>query len=525
MTNNIINDQNKTIENIVIVGGGAAGWLTANHLAVKLKPLVNKHLSITLIESPDIPTIGVGEGTVPMIRKTLQLFGIDEGDFIKECDVTFKQGIKFANWTYNPDQKPNDYFHHLFDYPLINELDKASEYWLARQNDDTSSFVDTLSWQGKLCDQGLAPKNITDPQYQGRSNYAYHLDAGKFSKLLSENACQKLGVKHVKANVKHVNVAENGDITSLITDTAGIIDGQLFVDCSGFRALLIEKALGVEFVDKNNVLFTDTALAVQLPYDTPNQAIRSYTKSTAQKNGWIWDIGLTTRRGTGFVYSSSHTSEDAAIECMNEYLKQDCQTLAMRKISMKIGHRKTFWKNNCVAIGLSQGFVEPLEATGLLVFDVTAKMLADLFPSNRIHMDLVAKKYNERVQSSWEKVIEFIKLHYFISKRDDSEFWLDNRNANSCPEALLERLELWSYQVPNAYDFASGFEIFNLENYLYVLYGMHYKTATTPEMLLNKKQAEQFFAKVKGFQQQICQEMPKNRELINKIKQFGLQNC
>lgn len=516
-----------TINKVVIVGGGTAGWLTANHLAKQLsaKNSTESGVEIILVESPNIATIGVGEGTVPMMRKSLQQLGISETEFIQQCDVTFKQGIKFVDWLNNPRVESPQHYHHIFDYPVINELDNLTAYWLKGLAGDDCSFVDAMAFQGKICDAGLAPKDITMPEFQGRSNYAYHLDAAKFAKLLTKNALNNLGVKHVLAEVNDVQCHSNGDIASLHTDTAGTICADLFVDCTGFQSLLLGKALGVKFIDKSDILFADHALAAQVPYENDQQSIPSFTISTAKENGWIWDIGLTQRRGTGYVYSSKHTNHDDAEKVLRQYLGHQGESASVRKIAMNIGYRETFWHKNCVAIGLSQGFVEPLEATGLLVFDATAKMLASQFPASREHMDIVAKQFNKRITASWEKVIEFIKLHYFLSKRDDSQFWIDNRDPSTCPEELLDRLALWKHQLPSSYDFNSGFDIFNLENYLYVLYGMQFDTNVDAfNYRFNQhKQAQKLFEKVDEHTQMLLKHLPQNRDLLNKIHRFGLQ--
>ena len=518
---------NQAIKEVVIVGGGTAGWLAANHLANNLATNTPDGVNVTLIESPNIPTVGVGEGTVPLMRQSLQALGISETAFIRECDATFKQGIKFVDWVNNPIAGKPSYYHHIFDYPHINDID-LTPYWLKQKQGQ--SYVDCVSIQGKVCDQGLAPKLITTPEYQGLTAYAYHLDAGKFAALLTKHATNQFGVKHLLADVVEVKQHDNGDIKSVITDTAGEIAGDLFIDCTGFSALLIDKTFNVPFIDKSDVLFADHAVVMQVPYQSPEQTIASYTVSTAQKAGWIWDIGLQTRRGIGHVYSASHTSHEQA-ECdLRAYLHtsmgEQAEQLQSRVIKMNIGYRERFWQNNCVALGLSQGFVEPLEATGLLVFDATAKMLAEQFPNTKAEIPMIAKLFNQRVQYSWEKVIDFIKLHYCISMRDDSQFWRDNREISSIPDSLQERLERWRYQPPSTYDFFSGFEVFNLENYLYVLYGMDFYTDAN---LLSAKtqhseQANQYRQRVAQHAEHTLARLPQHRDLINKIKQHGLQS-
>jgi len=521
-------NESKRINRVIIVGGGTAGWLAANHLAKNLINTNENSIEVILVESPNIPTIGVGEGTVPAMRQTLMQFGISETEFITSCEATFKQGIKFVNWHKNPTAGQSDYYHHVFDYPKVTEID-LTPYWLNIQSESHDlkgvSFADAVSIQGEICDAGLAPKLITTPEFQGITSYAYHLDAGKFATILARNATEKLGVKHVLAEVMSVNMHDSGEIKSLITDTAGELAGDFFVDCTGFKALLIGEKLGIKFKDKSDVLFADHALAIQIPYQNKSIDIPSFTISTALKAGWVWDIGLQQRRGIGHVYSSAHTSHEQAEQDLRAYIGDEAKGINSRLIKMKIGYREKFWQKNCVALGLAQGFVEPLEATGLLVFDATAKMLAEQFPVSKVDMPLIAKQFNMRVEHSWENVIDFVKLHYCISQRDDSQFWLDNRDKTSIPDSLQEKLARWQYQPPSRYDFSNKFDVFNLENYLYVLYGMKYPTDIVGyrSRLKHNELALSCFKENSEQAKYALSRLPKHRELLEKIYQYGLQ--
>ena len=517
------NEHHGAIKHVLVVGGGTAGWLSACHLAKKLQSSSPHGVRVTLLESDNIPTIGVGEGTVPAIRQSLQYLGISESEFIRECDATFKQSIKFVDWTHTPTPECSSYYHHVFDYPDQSRGDLAHQ-WLARSG-RRIPFADAVSVQGQICDQGLGPKLITQPEYEGVTSYAYHLDAAKFARLLTRHAVEELGVTHMLADVVRVRQGESGDIEAVLTDRHGEVTADLFVDCTGFSSLLLGQTLGVGFVDKQDTLFADYALAAQVPYTEPNAAIPSHTISTAQESGWIWDIGLPARRGTGYVYSSAHTDHARAEEVFRRYLGAQGEAAELRRIPMKVGYREHSWHKNCVAIGLSQGFVEPLEATGILVYDAMARMLADTFPASKAVMDIVARQFNERVRYAWDRVIEFIKLHYCISQREDSEFWLDNRNPASIPAALQEKLKLWRSQPPSDYDFPSKLEIFNLPNYLYVLYGMGFETALDPVReryagALGEAASSSHIAEVA---RQLSAQLPRHRELIDKIKRFGLQ--
>lgn len=511
------------INSVLVVGGGTAGWLAACHLAKKLHPGELGGVRVTLVESPDIPTIGVGEGTVPAMRHSLQYLGISETEFIRECEATFKQSIRFDGWMADPQHS----YHHVFDYPRRDPVD-ATPYWLLQS--DGKPYADWVGIQSSLCDQGLGPKQMTQAEYEGVASYAYHLDAGKFADLLTRHATTRLGVEHLKANVQEINLDDNGDIASLETDRLGTLQADLFIDCTGFSSLLLGKALGVEFVNRGDVLLADHALAVQVPYPDADSPIPCQTIATARSAGWIWDIGLVSRRGTGYVYSSKHIDHDVAERELRDYLRQSlgdkADEVSCRRIPMQVGYRERFWFRNCAAIGLSQGFVEPLEATGLLMFDATARMLAEQFPASRELMPLLSERFNQRVRFAWERVIDFIKLHYCISDRDDSSFWRDNRDPASIPQSLQENLSLWRHQVPSEYDFSSRLEIFNLENYLYVLYGMNYETDIQP-LAYRYRQQSLVADSVNGTRavaKEACKALLPHRELINRIHRYGLQS-
>ncbi|GAC16593.1 tryptophan halogenase family protein [Aliiglaciecola lipolytica] len=516
----------RVIKQVVVLGGGTAGWLSACHLAKKLLPNHPDGIRVMLVDSPDIPTVGVGEGTVPAIRESLQYLGISETDLLQTCDATFKQSIQFINWQPPMADGKMHSYHHVFDYPAPG-FQQDLPYWALGHAGD-SSFADSFSIQSSLCDAQLAPKLITQPEYQGTCNYAYHFDAGKFGKLLCDHGVNKLGVEHRQAKISLIETDEQGNISALVTDKNERISGDFFVDCSGSQSILLGKTLQVPFVSKKHMLFTDTALAVQVPYSKPTDEIPSCTLATAQTAGWIWDIGLTSRRGVGLVYSSAHLSDSEAELQLAEYLKgtngQRVQ-VEPRKIPMRTGYHQEFWKNNCVAIGLSQGFVEPLEATGLLLFDISARMLAENFPSHQELMPLAANKFNKKVRLAWDKVLDFIKLHYCISQREDSDFWQDHRQSSSMSEQLAEDLARWQWQLPNQYDFTERAAIFNLENYLYVLYGMNFKTDLSQSAYRFEQVnvAKTNFQRYADMAAQAKQQLPGHRDLLDRIQRFGLQ--
>jgi tryptophan halogenase len=510
----------RPVKNIVIVGGGTAGWLTAGLIAAKHKARQATGFTVTLVESPNTPIIGVGEGTWPTLRTSLAKIGVSETDFFRECDAAFKQGAKFARWTTGA---ADDAYYHPLMLPQGFSQVNLAPHWLAAGG--SQSFCDAVTPQGRICDDGLAPKTITAAPYQGAANYAYHLDAGKFAPFLQRHCCEKLGVRHVLADVRSVAMAEDGDIRAIVTEQHGEIEGDLFVDCTGFRSLLLGEALGVRFRDCGDVLFCDTALAIQVPYENENSPIASHTISTAQSAGWIWDIGLPTRRGTGHVYSSRHISDEDAERELRAYLGPAGKDLPARKIAIRSGHRETFWKRNCVAVGLAAGFLEPLEASAIVLIELSAKLISEQMPACREVMDVVAARFNATTHYRWGRIIDFLKLHYVLSQRTDTAFWRDNRARETIPDRLADLLLLWRYQGPWLHDeFDRADEVFPAASYQYVLYGMGFRTEVEVEALADERAIAERAIRESAIQtERLRASLPRHRDLIRKIVEHGLQ--
>ena len=504
----------RAITSVCIVGGGSAGWLTAALIAARHGPDV----AVTLVESVSRGTIGVGEGTWPTMRNTLRKIGIAETDFMRACHASFKQGAKFARWRTGAD---DDFYYHPLVLPEgFPDLDLAP-YWNAAAEQDhgaAPSFSDAVCFQEFLCEQGLAPKLITSPEYAGIANYAYHLDAVKLGELLASHATQKLGVRHIDDEIVGVERAEDGDVRVVIGQRSGPIAADLFVDCTGFAARLLGKALEVPFIDRSDVLFIDRALAVQLPVE-PDSPIASHTISTAQKHGWIWDIGLPTRRGIGYVYSSRHAGADRAEEELAAYVGPGFASLTPREIPIRSGHRALFWKNNVVAVGLAAGFLEPLEASAVGLIELSADYIATSLPATRGAMDFVARRFNTMTRYRWDRIIEFLKLHYILSERSDTAFWRDNRDPATIPQDLQDQLLLWRDTPPGEHDFASAHEMFPAASYQYVLYGMGFRTRPRAGQLARRDQAEDALAHTAGMKQKLARMMPTNRALLSTLAQ------
>jgi len=517
----------KSTQNIVIVGGGSAGWLTAGLIAAEHDAINNPSIKITLIESSDIKPIGVGEGTWPTLRATLIKLGVTETEFFKECDASFKQGAKFAKWVTGEE---DDFYYHPLMLPQDFGKVDLSYFWdkfskISESSGHMISFSDAVCLQEAICEAGLAPKTIITPEYSSVANYAYHLDSAKFGHFLQNHCTQNLGVHHILDNVIKVNSAQNGDIESLSTASGRVLEGDLFVDCTGFSSLLLGRHYNVPFIDKSKILFNDTALATHVPYDSDADPIASHTISTGQKAGWTWDIGLPSRRGVGYVYSSAHSSEDAAYRELEAYIGPQFASLDVRKIPITSGHRETFWVNNCVAVGLSAGFLEPLEASALVLVELSADFIAKQLPACRETMDITATRFNDVFKYRWDRIVDFLKLHYILTQRTDSDFWIENCRSETIPQSLQDQLTLWKYRSPNNSDFDSNNEVFPAASYQYILYGMGFETK--PQFSFKKAEAENLakaaFEKVAMQKQKSVNMLPTNRALINKILEYGMQ--
>jgi hypothetical protein len=497
----------------VIVGGGSAGWLVAGVLAAEHR------LRVTLIESPEVPAIGVGEGTWPSMRDTLHRIGVSESAFVRACEVSFKQGSRFNGWRTGPmSGASDDYYFHPFSLPEGWYDANLAAAWQASHRN--LPFADLVSFQPHLCAHGRAPKQFGTPEFAAVANYGYHLDAGKFGLFLREHCVGKLGVHHLLDHVDAIRSHDNGDVAALATRCNGLLEGDLFIDCTGLQSLLLGKHYGVPFVSQRHVLFNDRALAVQLPYASEDAPIGSQTSATAQAAGWIWDIGLPARRGVGHVYSSAHTSDEDAERALRAYVLETGGPAGMpspRKLSFEPGYRERFWHRNVVAIGLSAGFIEPLEASSLALVEMSAAWLADDMPVTRAQMDIVAARFNEAFTYRWECVIDFLKLHYVLSKRSDSPFWVDHRAKSGIPERLRERLQLWRTRPPSRRDFSRIEEAFPAASWQYVLYGMGFRTEQAPRASDRPELADAAFRDMARLTAKMLPALPSNRELIDHI--------
>jgi len=444
------------MKRILIVGGGSSGWMAAAYLDATLNIDGKKRVDIALIESPDVPRIGVGEATIPSINHILAALRIDEREFMRRTEGTFKQAIKFVNWL---DNKGEGYYH-AFGRFTPKPVDDSGQYWL--KSDRSLPFMETISAQPRLCEWNLSPQMIGDWDFGPKLTYAFHMNALKFADYLTEIATAR-GVTHYVDHMTDVEMTEAGDIAAISTRSGQRHEADLFIDCTGFAALLIEKQMAEPWVDFSKWLLCDRALVMPVPYETHYPGfVRPYTVSTAMSAGWIWDIPLHSRRGVGYVHSSAFISPEQAEREIRAYEGSHSENLDSRIVHFKVGMRERSWVKNCVAIGLSGGFLEPLESTGLYLSDLATVMLAEHFPHFG-NTDALAFRFNRLMSNRFHEVLDFINLHYCLTRRNDTPFWREVQKSERINDRLAAKLEFWrSKQVGHA-DFED--QLFPNQNY------------------------------------------------------------
>jgi flavin-dependent dehydrogenase len=516
---------NDDVRHVVILGGGSAGWLTAALLAREHHAGDPGGLAVTLIESPNTPPIGVGEGTWPSMRDTLRRIGFSETTLVRECDASFKQGSHFRGWMHGRAATEGDQYRHPFTLPMgFGDVDLVAG-WLQRHGD--RPFAEVVSAQPHVCMAGHAPKQAATPEFAAVANYGYHFDAGKFGVQLRTHAIDKLHVRRVLDDVDQVLSHDDGDIAALRTRHHGDIAGNLFIDCSGMASVLLGQHYGVGMRSQKHLLFNDTALALQVPYAAPDAPIACETIATAQAAGWTWDIGLHVRRGVGHVYSSAHISHDEAERQLLAYVRAtggsgDLPT--PRRITFDPGWRERFWHRNCVAVGLSAGFVEPLEASALALVELSAAMISNEMPATRAEMALVEKRFNDAFTYRWERIVDFLKLHYALSRRDDTAYWREHRERATLPDRLAELLTLWRHRAPYRQDFFRIEEVFPAASYQYVAHGMGFLPEPSARMRHPSlgDAAEPYFRETAHLARRMLGALPLQRSLIDHIRAHGL---
>lgn len=432
------------IRSVTIVGGGTAGWMTASYL----KAAFGDRVGVTLVESARVSRIGVGEATFSTVRHFFDYLGLDEADWLPKCAGGYKLGIRFEDW-----RRPGEHFYHPFERMRTVDGFTLADWWLElgdhRVPFDRACFVTSALCEAKRSPRGRdgslfvagldgSLERSTLSEQRDQFPYAYHFDADEVARYLAGYATAR-GVRQIIDDVEHVALDSRGWVSHIRTAAHGDIAGDLFIDCTGFRGLLINQALGVPFESFEDVLPNNRAVALRVPRKESIQ-MDPYTTATAMNAGWRWTIPLFRRDGAGYVYSDHFLSPEEAERELRRAVAPGDEDLPANHIRMRVGRNQRSWVNNCVAIGLSSAFVEPLESTGIFFIQHGIEQLVNHFPDERWDPQQMAA-YNDRVWHAVEGVKEFLVLHYRSARRDDTPYWKEAK-TRPVPEGLRGRLEL-----------------------------------------------------------------------------------
>lgn len=479
----------------MIAGGGTAGWLAAAALSHQL----GRVLDITVIESEEIGTIGVGEATIPPIRVFHKLLQIDEQEFMRATAATFKLGISFENWALKGDR----YIHSFGRNGQPTWMCEFHNFWLR------SRELGVQSELGEYCFELQAAKAGKFALSQkAEINYAYHFDAGQYARFLRKFA-EGLGMKRVEGKIKEVRQnAESGFIESLVLQSGQVVEGDLFIDCTGFRGLLIEQTLKTGYEDWSRWLPCDSAAAVQTELTAPAPP---FTRAIAHDGGWRWCIPLQHRVGNGLVFSSRFVSDADAIDELVKSIDGKPFT-APRVLKFQTGRRRQVWNKNCVAMGLASGFIEPLESTSIHLMMVAVTRLLHLFPFGGINQSVI-DQYNEAARIEMEKTRDFVVLHYHATQRDDSPFWHHCRDM-AIPDSLAHRIDLFRQ---TAYAYQGDGDLFRVDSWTQVMLGQRIMPMTyhPAARVLSEQDLAKYLAEFRESIAQTVARMPVHQDFVN----------
>jgi tryptophan halogenase len=482
------------VKKVVIVGGGTAGWMTAASLA----KLIGKNLDITLIESDEIGTVGVGEATIPTMMTLHQLLKINEQEFMAEVQATFKLGISFENW-----KNVDEAYIHSFGFTGQDCWAAGFQhFWLkGKERGISKEFGDySVELQAAKANKfAVLPNNGL--------NYAYHIDASLYAKFLRRLA-ERHNTKRVEGKITVVNQHDNGDIKSVVLASGKIIQGDLFIDCSGFAGLLIEKTLNTEFEDWSQWLPCDSAIAVQ------TRSVRDpipYTRAIARESGWQWRIPLQSRVGNGLVFCSKYLTDQEATQTLLSNLEGEVLT-EPRVIKFRTGQRTQHWNRNCIALGLAGGFVEPLESTSIHLIQRGIIRLMQMFPFDGV-VEPDVQEFNTQMKDEFYFIRDFIVMHYHLTERTDTEFWRHCKTMK-IPDSLQHRLDLFK---KTGRIFQQAGDVFAENSWSQVMLGQglipeHYHPIVD---MMSDDELEQFLKKISISVEQTVSQLPSHQQFLS----------
>ena len=484
----------QAIRRIVIAGGGTAGWMAA----AMLSKTMGKILDITLVESEEIGTVGVGEATIPTMITFHNLLELNEAEFMAATSATFKLGISFENW-----RNVGEHYIHSFGTTGTDHWTAGFQhFWLKGRARGLAGDY------GEYCRELKAAQMDRFAHLPDNGmNYAYHLDAGAYARYLRKFS-EALGVQRVEGKIAEVaSDGASGHVQALLLDDGRRIEGELFLDCSGFRSLLLGQTLGVAYDDWSHWLFCDSALAVQTE---STGAVPPYTRAIAHAAGWQWRIPLQHRVGNGLVYSSRHLDDEAAQQLLMDNLS-GAPLMQPRPIRFKPGQRRQVWKGNCIGIGLSSGFLEPIESTSIHLIQRSLIRLLQMFPSQGICQADI-EEYNRQAAHEIEHIRDFIILHYHVTNRQDSAFWRDCR-ALALPDSLRHRIELFRetarvFRVPN--------ELFAENSWIQVMLGQGITPARYHQIadLMGDAELSSFLDNIRHSVASVARQLPRHQDYL-----------
>lgn len=508
------------IRDVLIVGGGTAGWMTAAYLVKAFGP----HVRIVLLEAPAIPKIGVGEATIPNLQSMyFDFLGIPEAEWMKEVNGAFKTAVKFINWRkLAPGEQSNHFYHPFGILPYCDGV-TLPQHWFNLTGGKGEPFDYACFPQTVMMDRLQSPKFM-----DGRSAYshAWHFDAHLVADFLCKWATAR-GVTRVLDEVKNVEVSDAG-VAAIHTKDGRELRADLYVDCTGFRGLLINQALQEPFIDMSGYLLCDSAVAAAVPNDDVKNGIDPFTGSIAMKAGWTWKIPMLTRFGSGYVYSSKFASVDQAARDYCELWGLDESQVHLNKIRFRTGRNRRAWVKNCVSIGLSSCFLEPLESTGIYFITAAIYQLAKHFPTKDLDPRLI-DAFNREIEFMFDDSRDFIQAHYLTSTRDDSPFWLANKNDLILSDAIKEKIALYKCGLPVNPPLSSEGDYYGIfdnefhhfwtnERYYCIFAGMGFlpdrplgRLAYRPEGV---EEARRVFAKLKERTRELAGTLPTNYEYL-----------